>query len=443
MPANYVLIGEYTTNATTTSVTISNIPQTSYTDLKLVWSARLASGSGYALLDFNNLSTANFSHRVLEGTGSSVTTFVSGNTNYAGGLVGAGDTANTFTNAELYIPNAFGSTAKSYSIDANTENNATAAYQDLVAGIWNNSAAITAIKLSTSSGAGFAANSSFSLYGIAAVGVTPTVLPKATGGDIITNDGTYWYHAFLSSGVFTPSSALSCNTLVIAGGGGGGNNRGGGGGAGGLVYSTQSLIATNYAVQVGAGGPGAPSGTNTGGTSGTNSILNSATATGGGYGGGIVTLKNGASGGSGGGGGGNDGSGVGTGGAASPAGQGNAGGNGNGNSAGGGGGSGAAGQTAPSTSSGGTGGAGLNTYSSLASATGTGASGFYAGGGGGGSYPSGTVSGGSGGGGTGGSSSVGATAATVNTGGGGGGSGETGAGGAGGSGIVIVRYTMA
>jgi hypothetical protein len=118
------------------------------------------------LLDFNGLSTANFSHRVLEGNGASAYSFVSGNTNYATGLVGGGDTANTFTNVEFYIPNYTSSNNKSVSIDGVTENNGTTAYADLEALLWSNPAAITQFRLTTSSAVNFAANTTATIYGI-------------------------------------------------------------------------------------------------------------------------------------------------------------------------------------------------------------------------------------------------------------------------------------
>jgi hypothetical protein len=147
------------------NITFTAIPAT-YTDLVVKVSARLASGAGFMLLDFNGLSTANFSNRVLEGNGATAYSFVSGNTNYATGLVGASDTANTFTNAEFYIPNYAGSANKSVSIDGVTENNGTTAYADLEALRWANSAAITEIKLTTSSAANFAQYSTAYLYGV-------------------------------------------------------------------------------------------------------------------------------------------------------------------------------------------------------------------------------------------------------------------------------------
>ena len=450
MPSeNYILLERTELNASAASVTFANIPQTGYTDLKVVWSARYASGSGFALLDFNNLSTANFSNRVIEGTGASAISFVAGNTNYAGGLVAATDTANTFTNCELYIPNAFGSTAKSYSIEAVTENNGTTAYADMIAGLWNNTAAITAVKISTGSGAAFAANSTFSLYGIASVGATPAIAPKASGGNVIATDGTYWYHAFLSSGNFVPQVGLTADMLVIAGGGGGGGDVGGGGGAG-RVYAltSQSLLsATNYVCTVGAGGATNSPAINAPGLKGTDSSFIggafSYTSLGGGGGNGRQAQTTAPNDGWNGGGGSYDsnrgptaGNGGYSGGTTSNPGTTNC-------QAGGGGGAAEAGNTDAI----GEGGDGINTYSSWATATLTGVSGFYAGGGGGGYYSrdSGVTAGGAGGGGAGGNNIAAATNGTANTGSGGGGGGSSGSvpGGTGGSGIVIIRYPIA
>jgi hypothetical protein len=436
MPLNYVLINRQTVTTAVTSVTFSNIPQTGYTDLKVIVSGRFSSGAGFNLIDFNGLSTANFSNRVLEGTGSSAVSFVSGNTNFAGSLNGSGDTANTFSNEEIYIPNYAGNTFKSISFDAVMENNGTTAYTDAGALLWSNVAAITSIRLQTHTGAAYAVGSSFSLYGIATVGTTPTFLPKASGGDIVVNDGTYWIHTFLSSGVFTPSQSLTCDYLVVAGGGGGGNGaqaaaNGGGGGAGGFRTATaQILPATAYTVTIGAGGAVL--------VNGGNSSFNSMISNGGGYGGsnfspGIVA----ASGGSGGG--------RTT--AASGAGSGNtpstspSQGNNGSNAAGiapalGGGGGGGAGAAATTPN----GGAGASNSFSGSAVT-------YAGGGGAGT-DDGTGIGGTGGGGNGarGATPLVAIAGTANTGGGGGGGASQGVsipGAAGGSGVVIVRYTMA
>lgn len=147
------------------SITFSSIPQT-YTDLYLIFSIRQSSsGVNQALLEFNG-SSSNFSFRFLQGSGSAASSGT--NTLNFGGLVqGSASTSNTFASNSLYIPNYSGSTAKSWSIDAVTENNATEAYQHLVAGLWNQTAAITSIAIKPYSG-NLVQYSSATLYGILA-----------------------------------------------------------------------------------------------------------------------------------------------------------------------------------------------------------------------------------------------------------------------------------
>ena len=434
MPKNYVLLETVTVGAAgAASVTFNSIPQSGYTDLKISISAK-ADRAGYEgvgmLLSFNG-STSTFSSRVLYGTGSGTGSFTLAR--YAGDANGPTATANTFASTDLYIPNYTSSNNKSYSSDSTQENNGTSAYAYLVAGLWSTTSAITSITLTPDGGSNFTQYSTFSLYGIAAIGSTPVIAPKATGGDIIDYDGTYWIHTFLSSGTFTPAVGLSCDYLVIAGGGAGGANRGGGGGAGGYLTSSFSAASsTNYTVTVGAGGTG----TSTNGTSGSNSSLSSFIAIGGGFGTQIDETINGGNGGSGGG---ASGSTAARTGGNPTSGQGFKGGDTVANSQGsgaGGGGAGAAGGNV--TSVGGASGAG---GSGLASSI-TGTSVTRAGGGGGGGTTA--AAGGAGGGGAGGSGISGTgnpgVAGTANTGGGGGGSGRTINGANGGSGIVIVRY---
>lgn len=425
MTANYVLLETVTVGAAgAASVTFNSIPQTGYTDLEIKVSCRVTGSGNYSQVNpsFNG-SSASFTARTLWGTGSSAG---SNTTEYGFHAVGASATASTFNNASLYIPNYTGSANKSYSIDGVTENNATDAARTLTAGLWSNTAAITSVTLTPTSGS-FVAYSTFSLYGIAAVGTTPTIAPKATGGDIIDYDGTYWIHTFLSSGTFTPATALSCDYLVVAGGGGGGTSYGAGGGAGGLrstvgatggggsLESKLSLTTTAYTVTIGAGGAN--------GSAGSNSVFSSITSTGGGVGG--SGSGAGGAGGSGGGAGGNNGTTGGTG----TANQGYNGGVGAVSGGAGGGGAGAIGGSA-SSNTGGAGGAGVTTSISGTSTT-------YAGGGGGYGQTSRGV-GGSSIGGSGGqvSPALAATNGVANRGGGGGGEPS----GAGGSGIVIVRY---
>lgn len=428
MAANYILLERIELNASASSVTFSNIPQTGYTDLKVVISARTneANTSTTSYVTFNGSSTG-FTNKVLYGTGNIVGTY--GNSvNYIGDTNGNTSTANVFGNQEIYISNYTSSNSKSYSVDAVVENNATTATNTLSlnAHLWANTAAITSMTFTNTST--WAANSTFSLYGIAAVGTTPAIAPKATGGNIIATDGTYWYHAFLSNGTFTPQVGLSADVLVVAGGGGG---QAGGGGAGGLYYAaTQSLSATSYTCTVGAGGANL--------ANGVNSTFGALTAAVGG-GGGSSWGTAGQNGGSGAGGGSVNGTVVS--GGTGTSGQGNNGGTGVSEKAGGGGGAAAAGSNGAST--GGAGGAGSSSYSAwgLATNSGQNVSGtyYFAGGGGGGANGTGGA-GGNGGGGAG--SNASPTAGATNTGGGGGGAYGA-AGQPGGSGIIIVRYTVA
>lgn len=167
MAITYIQIGSTVTvgSGGAASIDFTSIPST-YTDLVIFISGRFSSGAGFNLIDFNGLSTANFSNKILEGNGSSGISFVAGNTNYAGALDGSGDTANTFSNQQIYIPNYAGSAYKSVSFDAVMENNGATAYSDLGVILWSNIAAITSIKLTTHTGANYAQYSTASLYGI-------------------------------------------------------------------------------------------------------------------------------------------------------------------------------------------------------------------------------------------------------------------------------------
>lgn len=227
--------------------------------------------------------------------------------------------------------------------------------------------------------------------------------------------------------------SVSLEYLVVAGGGGGGQagDGGGGGGAGGLLTgTTEKLVGNSILLTIGTGGSQ--------GVSGTNSVLDTLVAIGGGAGANNAGPKNAFSGGSGGG---QGRDGCGTAGSGTT-GQGNRGGNtdcGGCHSAGGGGGAGEVGYDGAgndcsaiygNTSKGGDG---------LSSSI-TGTLTYYAGGGGGG-YGGGrydnAAKGGLGGGGDGGGNTG---YNGVNNTGGGGGGGRYSYGGSGGSGVVIIAY---
>tara|TARA_R110000868_G_scaffold411190_1_gene702205 strand:+ start:830 stop:2236 length:1407 start_codon:yes stop_codon:yes gene_type:complete len=467
MAQNYVLLERIELNASAASVTFDNLPDSGYTDLKVVLSARESSSGDYVRLgmDFNSI-TSGISGKLISGSGSAASSGnITANGTVAYGVTRFSATANSFSNVEIYIPNFLVSgIQKSFSIEAVEENNATAALGGMSAGLSTITNPITTIKLYPDYRTQFAAKSTFSLYGLAAVGTTP-VLPVAQGGDVIVNDGTYWYHTFKSSGTFTAAPDLTCDYLVVAGGGGGGGGAydgNGGGGAGGLrstvtrtggnpagvnLESPLLLTEGTYPITIGGGGPGgyATDGSKSFGTQGGSSTFSTITSIGGGYG--ASNTIGGGGGGNGGAGGGSFGTSSASTGGAGTANQGYNGGgttsNGPWGSGGGGGGAGAIGGSGTSGSSspnaiGGAGGAGV--ANSI-----TGSSVTYAGGGGASTGYGSQGAGGSGGGGAGTKSSINGNAGTFATGSGGGGNGNQGypaIGGNGGSGIVIIRYAM-
>ena len=164
MPTTYTLIQtvSVTAGAGQASIDFTSIPQT-YTDLMLLSSVRSTS-TGLGLIIKYNGSNTDYTSRYLEGSGASASSGTL-SINQAGNSVSSAYTASVFANNSLYIPNYTGSTFKSSSCDATTENNATTSYLDFYANLWSNTAAITSIALTVSVGS-FAQYSSASLYGI-------------------------------------------------------------------------------------------------------------------------------------------------------------------------------------------------------------------------------------------------------------------------------------
>lgn len=469
MAATYDPIATQTLSTAASTVTFSSIPST-YTDLVLVINARGTTAAISTSVYFTtNITGSNYSSIWLVGNGSAAASsrYSNSGQGYLGYISAASNNASSRGNIIAHFMN-YSNTATNKTVlsRGDVAEAESAVYVNLIRG----TSALSTITVGEGGGNNFVAGSTFNLYGIAAAGASA----KATGGNIITTDGTYWYHAFTASGTFTPSATLSCDVLVVAGGASGSAEIGAGGGAGGVLeYLAQSIPASAQTITIGAGGASRTAASPGQGNNGTNSSFASLTASVGGGGGGVANSSAGSAGGSGGGGGANQSGGPYAGGAAT-SGQGNAGGTGgystqgglNYWTAGGGGGKGGAGGVGGGVNfyTGGAGGAGSNTWSTWFTTNGLGVSGFIAGGGGGigmqqyGGGSNAPVAGpaGSGGGGIGamanaygGTSSL-AGNGTVNTGGGGGGGGwaqvaggtATAVSGQGGSGLVIVRYAV-
>jgi hypothetical protein len=171
MANTYTLIATQTVaGSAAASISFSSIPA-KYTDLKFFISARGSQASVYAatFISFNG-STASFSNRELYGTGSAGGTSSSAISPGTGQgsiyINGSTATASTFNNSEIYIPNYSSTTLnKSYSCETAAENNATANLNDVIAGLWSNTAAINQVTFTPQTG-NFAIDTSISLYGI-------------------------------------------------------------------------------------------------------------------------------------------------------------------------------------------------------------------------------------------------------------------------------------
>lgn len=429
--------------STASTVTFNNIPQT-YSDIILVANFGRSAADTGSWFRVNNDSGTNYCTTNISGTGTSAISGKDFSVNvgrYFRSL------SNQTTNNSIIMdfmnyanPNIYKTILTRGGTSAGTGSGTEANVN-----VWRSTSPITSISLITSTGT-YSSGSVFNLYGLSKESITTV---KASGGDDVYSDGTYWYHVFKNSGTFTPLQSLNVDYLVVAGGGSGGTNIGGGGGAGGArctvgatggggsLESALSLTGnTGYTVTVGAGGAAASAGNNRG-NAGSNSVFSTITSIGGGGGGNRNTSNGNGGSPSGGGGYGSSGGGLG---AAGTTNQSFAGGNAfiSSGSFGSGGGGGTNGTGANGTSTaGGNGGSGITSSISGSSAT-------YAGGGGGGADSGTAGSGGSGGGGAGAVGAGNAVNGTTNTGSGGGGNGTNVlVSGAGGSGIVIVRYPVA
>jgi|688.fasta_scaffold753183_1 hypothetical protein len=166
------LIAKNVLGSNTGTVTFSSIPQTGYTDLLLVMSARSTrtpanTGQLGSLQVRPNGATTNLSTRWLRGNGSAAASSTDTALDFP---IGPDDTtnwtANTFTSVEVYIPNYAGAANKSVSGVTAIETNGATSYIYVVAGLWSSTAAITSLDVVEGGANSFKSGSSFFLYGI-------------------------------------------------------------------------------------------------------------------------------------------------------------------------------------------------------------------------------------------------------------------------------------
>jgi hypothetical protein len=167
MANTYTLIASNTVGSGgAASVDFTSIPAT-YTDLLIKVSARkVQSGGAVNLQMLLNTATTAYTQKTLLGNGSAAYSFSDSTELSFMYVTSAADTANTFNNTEIYIPNYAGANYKSISIDSVTETNAAATNMTLMAGLWSSTSAINQITLKVYSPNTFIQYSSFYLYGI-------------------------------------------------------------------------------------------------------------------------------------------------------------------------------------------------------------------------------------------------------------------------------------
>jgi hypothetical protein len=170
MPNTYTKIASVAVGgAGAANIEFTAIPGT-YTDLLVKLSVRTnrVTAEESVNIEFNGTGGTAYSSKRLYGTGTAAasdsgsaeafTKFYS--------VTGGSATASVFGSAEIYVPNYAGSTAKSVSVDAVTENNASTATAGLTAGLTTNTAAITSIKFTPGSSGTIQQYSTATLYGI-------------------------------------------------------------------------------------------------------------------------------------------------------------------------------------------------------------------------------------------------------------------------------------
>ena len=173
----YEAVAAQVLNSTAASVVFSNIPQT-HTDLVLIISARESGGAAFQriLFSFNDPAQSTpINSRYLAAWDVGSLVFGAASANSTTNAVSAygvcqdlNTTANTFGNLEVLFPNYASTSAnKSWSWSGVSESAGTALpVLSAGAGLWSSTSAISKLTIATPAPSGFAANSSFFLYGI-------------------------------------------------------------------------------------------------------------------------------------------------------------------------------------------------------------------------------------------------------------------------------------
>lgn len=152
------------------TIDFTNIPS-SYTDLCLKISVRAAATNWTTTavrITFNTVGGTSYTRKTMYNTsaGSAGSDSASG-VAFLGGIGGQGSssTGSVFAIADFYIPNYAGSAYKTVSINSISENNGTDTAQQMTAGMFSNTSAISSISIVDAFG-NFNQYSTVALYGI-------------------------------------------------------------------------------------------------------------------------------------------------------------------------------------------------------------------------------------------------------------------------------------
>ena len=157
--------------ASITFMAVGDIPS-EYTDLLVVFSGRSTQTDfpvTDVLVNFNSTG-ANLSQRNLRGYGGGVTSQTRTDL-LLGNMPSSSNTANTFSNGAMYVPNYRASAAKSVSVDSVSETGNAGTFDwwvNIHSSLWNDTSPITSIGIAPSGGHNFVQYTSASLYGITA-----------------------------------------------------------------------------------------------------------------------------------------------------------------------------------------------------------------------------------------------------------------------------------
>jgi hypothetical protein len=163
MPATYEKIQSTTLGSAAANITFSGIGS-GYTDLRLVITGTIIAGNVYRI-QYNGDTGSNYSITILEANGSTVASnrSTSGTSILAGFTYGGSDTIPQFVSYDIF--SYAGSTNKTALATASVDQNGSGSVTRVV-GLWRNTAAITSIAITTSSGGNVPSGVSATLYGI-------------------------------------------------------------------------------------------------------------------------------------------------------------------------------------------------------------------------------------------------------------------------------------